>query len=113
MDREFLKVAASCLEQLSTENEELTQLVKKAEMVEKISAKLKEQTLISSLDDYLEKVAELKEKTVEELDHLLTFIDVYSPKAQAQFGKLAEYKTSTQIMESASAEERFATSLLM
>ena len=108
--KELLKLAASCLEDLQAGYDELQEIVKKAELVEKIASKLRNQFLISDVGSYLEKVSELNTKTLEELDSLNTWIDVYAPQAQLQFGKLAELTNNE--TQSSSPEEAFGKILL-
>ena len=107
----LIKLAASYLDDLLQRNEELEDLRKKEELIEKISTKLVEQNLVTTLDSYMSKVAELNEKTVGDLEHMYTFVSSYIPKMKEEFGKLADASISI-AMNNLSAEEQFVFNLI-
>lgn len=111
MDKELIKLAASYLDDLLQQNEELENLRKKSDLIEKISAKLVEQNLVTTLDSYMDKVAELNEKTVGDLEHMYTFVNTYIPKMKEEFGKLADASISM-TLNNLSAEEQFVYNLI-
>lgn len=110
-NKELIKLAASYLDDLLQRNEELENFQKKEELIEKISAKLVEYNLLTTLDSYMDKVAELNEKTVGDLEHMLTFVNTYIPKMKEEFGKLADASISM-AMNNLSAEEQFVFNLI-
>lgn len=110
MKTNLLKEAAVCLEDSKNYIDELEAFLKRAELIEKVAFKLKERLLVSDLDQYFEKVSELKTKGFDELESMNTYLEVYAPKAQVEFGKLAEY--SPKDNQHASAEEQF-TNIIM
>lgn len=111
VNKDMLKLAASCLDELLQRNEELEALVKKSELVEEIAQKLIDQQIITTLDNYHTKVAELEEKPVQELESLKTFLDVYAPQVKLEFGKLAETSFAN-LIGNLSAEEQFTNILI-
>jgi len=111
MNNELIKLAASYLDDLLQRNEELEMHQKKQELIEKISTKLIEQNLVTTLDDYMDKVAELNEKTVGDLEHMFTFVNTYVPKMKEEFGKLADASIS-KTLKDLSAEEQFVFNLI-
>lgn len=110
MSKQLMKLAASYLEGLTIQNEELESMVKKAEVIDSIANKLKDQNIIVTLDQYETKVAELKTKTLPELENIKTYLELYAPQAQEEFGKLANYEKIN--VESLSAEDQFALIML-
>lgn len=107
----LLKLAASYLEDLQQRNDELEQLHQKEVLIEKIAGQLVDQQLITTLDEYVIKVAELNEKNVGELENMDLFISSYVPKMKQEFGKLADASISKAI-NSLSAEEQFIFNLI-
>lgn len=111
MPKQLLKLAASYLEGLVQQTEDLEAIIKKAEVIDSIATKLKEQNVITTLDQYETKIAELKAKNVDELENLKTYLELYAPQAQESFGKLANY-TEKISLEGLSPEEQFEYLLL-
>lgn len=106
----LLKLAAGHLEDLLQRNETLEVEVKHDTLVEKVAKLLLDQGIVTTLDTYLEKVSELNEKSVEELERLSEFITTYAPRVKAEFGKLAESGLK-EMFSSLSAEDQFKIGL--
>lgn len=105
---DMLKVAAM-LEDLSNELVEKESIIKKASLVENITDILIDRNEIVTLNQFREKVAELKEMTTEELSNLSTILQ-FTGEDSYGFGKLLSKKSSMD--DNMSAEEKFNSIIL-
>lgn len=108
--QELLKSAAVYIEGLIQELEENESIVKKASLIENITDILTDRKAIITLDQYREKVAELREKTAEELVNLKTLLEFHGDSDSFGFGKLFTKESSN--TDQVSAEEKFNSIIL-
>lgn len=111
MENSIVKLAAECLEDLLAQNEKIAASLEKRELVEKVAKKLVDLQLVTNIQEYLAKQAELYEKSIEDLTNLHKFVDVYVPQMKQEFGKLAG-TSFAKMISNMSAEEEFVTNLL-
>lgn len=111
MEKGIIKLAAECLENLLTQTETITASLEKKKLVEKVAKKLVDLSLVNTIQEYFTKEAELNEKSIEELQNLHKFVDIYVPQMKQEFGKLAG-TSFARMVGTMSAEEEFITNLL-